>query len=316
MAPVSDYSTTPADNTSVSGLDVSDSTPVNTIDNIIRQIMADIRAADDQNIKLTGNQTATGTKTFGSAVAGSMRVTAASAARLTLQDTTATDTFEQTRIIRDGTTFKIETADNTGTNVANDYVATIGASGATAHQFNITGTAAARITDGTIALTGTFPQVILDETDGTSTHRKVSLFKNGDSFQIRTLSSTDTSPSTDFVMVMGASGATSHSFRVQTTERLLINSSGCTSLAFTPTSDARIKDNIRDLNEIERRAAAKIKARTYTLKENGQRKIGYVAQEIIEAMASEGLDAFEYGLVIDGPIYAVDYDAVNAFRMG
>jgi hypothetical protein len=81
-------------------------------------------------------------------------------------------------------------------------------------------------------------------------------------------------------------------------------------------SDARLKDEVRDLNGAERRAAAKIKTRTFIMRDGGQRKIGYIAQEIIEAMASEGLDAFEYGLVSDGETYGVDMDAVNAFRLG
>lgn len=81
-------------------------------------------------------------------------------------------------------------------------------------------------------------------------------------------------------------------------------------------SDARLKENIADLTDAERRAASKIKTRTYTLKATGQKKVGYIAQEVIEAMASEGLDAFEYGLVTDGDTYGVDYDAINAFRLG
>jgi hypothetical protein len=78
------------------------------------------------------------------------------------------------------------------------------------------------------------------------------------------------------------------------------------------TSDARLKENIRSLNAAEMRAAAKIERRTFTI--NGKRKVGYIAQEIIEAMQSEGLCAFEYGLVSDGETYGVDYDAVTAFR--
>lgn len=56
---VSDYSTTPGNNTTISGITVSDSTVVNQLDNIIRQMMADIKSADDANVK---------TSTIGSAV--------------------------------------------------------------------------------------------------------------------------------------------------------------------------------------------------------------------------------------------------------
>lgn len=81
---VSDYSTTPADNTSISGLTVSDSTVANTLDNIIRQMMADIRAADNENAKtataetITGNWTVTGNWTFaGTTIASLGTVTTA-----------------------------------------------------------------------------------------------------------------------------------------------------------------------------------------------------------------------------------------------
>lgn len=48
---VSDYSTTPGNNTSISGLTVTDATVANTLDDIIRQMMADIKSADDDNLK-------------------------------------------------------------------------------------------------------------------------------------------------------------------------------------------------------------------------------------------------------------------------
>lgn len=48
---VADYSTTPGDNTSISGIPVSDSTVANQLDNIIRQMMADIKTADATYLK-------------------------------------------------------------------------------------------------------------------------------------------------------------------------------------------------------------------------------------------------------------------------
>lgn len=44
---VADYSTTPSSNTSISGLAVSDSTAVDSVDDIIRQLMADIKVFYD-----------------------------------------------------------------------------------------------------------------------------------------------------------------------------------------------------------------------------------------------------------------------------
>jgi hypothetical protein len=51
------------------------------------------------------------------------------------------------------------------------------------------------------------------------------------------------------------------------------------------------------------------------MRDDGRKKIGYIAQEVIEAMASEGLCAFEYGLVSGEEMYGVDMDAINAFRL-
>jgi hypothetical protein len=85
-----------------------------------------------------------------------------------------------------------------------------------------------QITGTGIDVPSSFPQVVLDETDGASTHRKVSLFKNANVFSIRTLSSANASPATDYAMTMGASGAVSHSWRVVGTERLLVDGSGAT----------------------------------------------------------------------------------------
>jgi len=53
---VTDYSTTPADNTSISGTAVSDSTPVDSVDNIIRQMMADIRSFYDEALLSSGGE--------------------------------------------------------------------------------------------------------------------------------------------------------------------------------------------------------------------------------------------------------------------
>lgn len=50
---VSDYSTTPGDNTSISGLTVTNATIANSLDDIIRQLMADIKSADSANLKTT-----------------------------------------------------------------------------------------------------------------------------------------------------------------------------------------------------------------------------------------------------------------------
>jgi hypothetical protein len=231
---VSDYSTTPGDNTSISGLAVSDATVVNTWDNIIRQLMADIRTADNQNVKLTGDQTLDGAKTF---------------------------------------------------------------------------------TTSLITQSASTTEIRMKSSGTASTHNTQSFAHGLNIYVQRTMADDGTVVANDYIKNINSSGATDHAWRVADTARLLVNSSGITVTgSVTEVSDARVKSDIADLTEVERKAAAKIKARTFVTE--GQKHVGYIAQEIIEAMKSEGLCAFEYGLVKDADLYSVDYNAVNAFRLG
>ena len=61
---ISNYSNDPDLNTAISGIDISEGCAPSGINNAIRQMMADIKTADDANVKLTGDQNITGTKTF------------------------------------------------------------------------------------------------------------------------------------------------------------------------------------------------------------------------------------------------------------
>jgi hypothetical protein len=111
------------------------------------------------------------------------------------------------------------------------------------------------------------------------------------------------------------------------------------------TSDEREKQNISELSDAEKRVAIRIKSLIKKFKfknavaakgENARIHIGVMAQEVISAFASEGLDAFEYGLIcydewdaepeqinIDGNVlvkaiesgnrYGVRYDELLAF---
>lgn len=198
--------------------------------------------------------------------------------------------------------------------------------------------AAATFTGAT--LTGNAPALLFVEQDANDAFEQTYIDAQDGQLRFITRSSTGTVVSIDHTMTKGASGVTSWTWRIAdalTTGILEFEPLGFGASVFGPaagtiqlgsssarfsgiflsaspnvSSDARLKDGIRDLNDAERRAAAKISPRTFTM--NGQRKVGYIAQEIIEAMASEGLDAFEYGLVTDGETYGVDYDAIAAFR--
>ena len=121
---VSDYNTDPNSNTSISGINIAEGCPPSGINNAIRQMMADIRAADDANVKLTGNLTVGGVKTFtdwmktkgfyqsasnGSAiVAGGAGVGANDGAKLTLYGKDeATDPGEFKLLAGDITAYKV-----------------------------------------------------------------------------------------------------------------------------------------------------------------------------------------------------------------
>ena len=61
---VADYNTDPDSNTSISGINVAEGCPPSGINNAIRQMMADVKMADDANVKLSGDQTVGGVKNF------------------------------------------------------------------------------------------------------------------------------------------------------------------------------------------------------------------------------------------------------------
>ncbi len=203
-------------------------------------------------------------------------------------DTNATSTHSMSSVIRDDNTWRFQTRNSAGTFIATDYEMTVGATGATQHSFNINGAERMRVSSSStnsFVVYGAAAAVNLRVESITGTTYTRSIWP-------------DASGTRD----LGAAG-----FRFA---NIYLSNSPNVS------SDARLKSDIADLTDAERRAAAKIKTRTFTMRDTGQRKVGYIAQEVIEAMRSEGLDAFAYGLVTDGEFYGVDMDAINAFRLG
>lgn len=110
--------------------------------------------------------------------------------------------------------------------------------------------------------------------------------------------------------------------------------------ALINTSDARAKQQVRDLDEAERRVAQKLKGLLKAFKfndaveskGNGARiHFGVMAQDVAAAFASEGLDAAKYGLFCHdswedkyqdevlvqaaGDIYGIRYDELLAFMI-
>lgn len=63
-------------------------------------------------------------------------------------------------------------------------------------------------------------------------------------------------------------------------------------------SDISLKEEIRDLHKAEKAAYKKIKVKAYRLKSDRRKiRIGVIAQDVIEAFASEGLNAFDYNII-------------------
>lgn len=97
------------------------------------------------------------------------------------------------------------------------------------------------------------------------------------------------------------------------------------------TSGVDEKRDIVGLNDAERRAAARIKAvgpKRYRLKDAVSEKgdqarfhVGYIAEDVRDALAAEGLDPFAYGMLcldeVDGSSrFGLRYDELRAFLSG
>jgi len=83
-------------------------------------------------------------------------------------------------------------------------------------------------------------------------------------------------------------------------------------------SDQRLKEDIRDLSDAERRVAIAAKGllKTYRMIDgDGRRKFGVIAQELAAAFESEGLDPLKYSVIqIDSDgMYSVAYEELTAF---
>ena len=96
-----------------------------------------------------------------------------------------------------------------------------------------------------------------------------------------------------------------------------------TANAVTVSSDGRYKTEVRPLSEVEKVVAVKLKSlvKTYKLLSDVAERgvaapthIGVVAQEVVEAFASEGLDAHTYGIIhLEEEMYGVRYEQLLAF---
>ena len=170
---------------------------------------------------------------------------------ITLPDVTGTvvttgDTGSVTStMLLDGTILNADI--NASAAIVDTKLATISTAG------KVSGTA---ITSGNIVTSGSFnttgsilvdsssPTIRLEESDGTATHNRTLLIRDGNAFSIRTRSSADASVSTDYIIDTNASGAESHSWRIANTEKARIDSSGRLGLGtISPATQLHIEGN-------------------------------------------------------------------------
>jgi len=71
-------------------------------------------------------------------------------------------------------------------------------------------------------------------------------------------------------------------------------------------SDKRIKDNIVDIDEAERNIAIALKSmvKRFTRYGNNKKDFGFIAQDVIQLFAENGLDVFEYNIIKKTEVYA------------
>ena len=92
-------------------------------------------------------------------------------------------------------------------------------------------------------------------------------------------------------------------------------------LSLVTPSDERLKDEIEDLTEAEMRVAKKLKVKTFKFRNNifnaldaESKQVGFIAQEVMEAFQSEGLDALDYKMVYERQgFYRVNQTQLNTF---
>lgn len=289
-----------------------------------------------------------GTISFSTAAMGFGRVTTSTASRFDLQATSVADTHERTRLVRDTTAFRHQTGDNNAVTFVDDYVATVGASGVTSHQWNITGTNTFQVFAGGFLLSGIAPQARLNDTSGTaSTHQIAYLQYNDSVLTENVMDSSGVYVETGRSTTFGASGATEHALRIASTQHFRVINGSVESVSHFPladntytsgsvsrrwqsvwsvngtlqTSDLREKEDVQFLTDAEERLALRLKGliRSYRWKANPEKKhFGVIAQEVIEAFEAEGLGWTEYGIISGGgdEPYAVNYAELHSLILG
>jgi len=83
--------------------------------------------------------------------------------------------------------------------------------------------------------------IVLADTSVADTHEQTLLMNNGGNFNIRTHESDGTFKSIDYIINKGASGATSHVWRIENNEQMRIDSSGNVGINTTVTGVAKLK---------------------------------------------------------------------------
>jgi hypothetical protein len=235
------------------------------------------------NVAITG-----GTGTFSTVDATNrFRVTAAIPIVELAETDAGNATHNRNRISRDANVLRISTVADNGTNVANDYEMTLGASGATAHMFAV---------NNSPSVTLNAQEFIVKPTNLGSGFR----FAGSGSFPWPMLAR-DTAVS---FADLGSPGVRWNTIYLNDAPNV--------------SSDERLKENFAPYTETDLAAARLFQPQTFTISAQGKGSSGYVAQQIIAAFVEAGADErrpFELGLISDGEHYGVCYELVNALRI-
>lgn len=135
---------------------------------------------------------------------------------LTLPDVTGT-------VVSTGDTGTVTSTMILDGTIADTKLATISTAG------KVSGTAitsGAIDTTGNITISNATPIVRLEETGGTATHNRTLLIRSSDTFTIRTRDSADANVSTDYLIDVAATGASSHRWQIANAEEARLNATG------------------------------------------------------------------------------------------
>lgn len=209
-------------------------------------------------------------------------------------ETDGASTHNRTVLVQENNQFIQQTVNNAGGFVSTDYAATKGPSGVSSHIWSVNNTPRLEVSGNFVISRGGF---IASGTSGSLFQGDVTVENGRRVFPPFTFSTAASDLGTP---------ANGHwrSLYVQNSPFVF--------------SDARLKHDIGDLAEAECRAAERIEFRRFRLNDgDGRWRFGVIAQEVIAALAAEGLDWQDYNLVTgsEATRFIVVYDELQSLKL-